>query len=265
MRKPLIAGNWKMNKTVGEAVNFVENLRVEAAAADNAEILVCPPYTAIYEVARTLMGSNIGVSAQDVFWRDSGAYTRQVSSDMLLDAGCTYTIVGHSETRGRFGKLDPEMIPDVLKFFGESDDSVNLKVKAALAAGLRVIMCCGEMLDERKAGRTDDVIKSQVEKGLKDLSADQAAGMVIAYEPVWAIGTGEVCDTPEAQRVCAMIRGVVRSMFGDAAAEKVRIQYGGSVKPDNAQDLLSQPDIDGALVGGASLKVADFMGIIRSA
>lgn len=265
MRKPLIAGNWKMHKTVGEAVDFVENLRVEAAGIENAEVIVCPPYLAVYQVARTLLGSNIGVGGQDVFWKSQGAYTSQVSSGMLLDAGCTYAIIGHSETRGRFGKVEEGMTDTLLKHFGETDESVNAKIHAALEAGLKPIMCCGETLDERKAGKTDDVIRTQVEKGLNGLSADQAAGMVIAYEPVWAIGTGEVCDTPEAQRVCGMIRGVVRSMFGDDAADKVRVQYGGSVKPDNAGDLLSQPDIDGALVGGASLKVADFMGIIRSA
>lgn len=265
MRKPLIAGNWKMHKTVGEAVDFVENLRTEAASVEKAEIIVCPPYTAIYEVARTLMGSKVGIGAQDVFWKTQGAYTSQVSPGMLLDAGCTYAIIGHSETRGRFGKIEEGMTETLLKHFGETDESVNAKINAVLDAGLKPIMCCGETLNERKAGKTDDVIRTQVEKGLNGLTEEQAAGMVIAYEPVWAIGTGEVCDTPEAQRVCGMIRGVVRSMFGDGAADKVRVQYGGSVKPDNAEDLLSQPDIDGALVGGASLKVADFMGIIRSA
>ena len=262
MRIPLIAGNWKMNKTVGEAVDFVENLRVEVAAVEGKEILVCPPYTAIYQVARFLQGSNIGVAGQDVFWKESGAYTSQIAPKMLLDAGCTYVIIGHSETRGRFGAAD--MTPAQLAYFGESDETVNLKVKAALDAGLRPIMCCGETSDERKAGKTDSIIQGQIEKGLAGFSADQAAGMVIAYEPVWAIGTGEVCDTPEAQRVCAMIRAKVRAMFGEEAADAVRIQYGGSVKPNNAADLLSQPDIDGALVGGASLKVADFTGIIRA-
>jgi triosephosphate isomerase len=263
MRTPLIAGNWKMNKTVGEATDFVENLRVEAAGAEGVEILVCPTYLAIYEVARRLMGSNVGVAAQDVFWKESGAYTSQVSAQMLLDAGCEYTLIGHSETRGRFGA--EQMTPAQLAFFGESDETVNIKVKAALAAGLKPIMCCGETIDERKAGNTDSVIQGQIAKGLDGLTPEQAAGMVIAYEPVWAIGTGEVCDTPEAQRVCAMIRAKVKDLFGDAAADSVRIQYGGSVKPDNAKDLLSQPDIDGALVGGASLKVADFMGIIQGA
>lgn len=262
MRKPIIAGNWKMHKTVGEAVDFVDHLRIEVADVDNAEIIVCPPYMAIYEVARRLMGSNVAVSAQNVFWKEQGAYTSQISSKMLLDAGCTYTLVGHSETRGRFGKED--MTQAKFAYFAENDETVNAKVHAALAAGLSVIMCCGETIDERKAGNTDSVIQGQVEKGLAGLSREQAADMVVAYEPVWAIGTGEVCDTPEAQRVCAMIRAKLRDMFGDAA-DSARIQYGGSVKPDNAKELLSQPDIDGALVGGAALKVPDFVAIIKSA
>lgn len=262
MRKPIIAGNWKMHKTVGEAVDFVENLRAEVASVEDAEIVVCPPFTAIYEVARRLMGSNIEVGGQNVFWKEQGAYTSQIAPKMLLDAGCTYAIIGHSETRGRFGA--ETMTPAQLAYFGENDETVNIKVKAALAAGLKPIMCCGETIDERKAGSTDAVIQGQIEKGLEGLTNEQAAGMVIAYEPVWAIGTGEVCDTPEAQRVCAMIRAKVRDMFG-AAADSVRVQYGGSVKPDNAKELLSQPDIDGALVGGAALKVPDFTAIVKSA
>ncbi|MHB1000258.1 MAG: triose-phosphate isomerase [Armatimonadota bacterium] len=265
MRLPLIAGNWKLQKTVGEAVDFVENLRLEIASVENAEVIVCPPYTAIYEVARTAMGSNVGVGAQDVFWKESGAWTGQVSPNMLLDAGCTYAIIGHSETRGRFGKVEDWMTPAILAHFGETDESVNMKIHAVLAAGLKPIMCCGETIDERKAGKTDDVIKVQVENGLKGLTQEQAAGMVIAYEPVWAIGTGEVCDTPEANRVCGMIRNTIKDLFGAEAADSVRIQYGGSVKPDNAKELLSQSDIDGALVGGASLKVSDFAAIAKSA
>ena len=264
MRTPIIAGNWKMYKTVGEAADFVDNLRTEVAGVENAEIIVCPQYTAIYEVARRLMGSNISVGAQDVFWKEQGAYTSQVSPQMLLAAGCTYTIIGHSETRGRFGKVE-DTSPAQLAFFAENDETVNAKLHAALEAGLKPIVCVGETITERKAGKTDDVIRTQVEKGLAGLSAEQAGGIVIAYEPVWAIGTGEVCDTPEANRVCGMIRSAVRSLFGDQAADNVRIQYGGSVKPDNAKELLSQPEIDGALVGGASLKVADFTAIVRSA
>ncbi|HEY3297472.1 MAG TPA: triose-phosphate isomerase [Armatimonadota bacterium] len=263
MRTPLIAGNWKMHKTIGEAVDFVESLRVEVAGVANVEVLVCPPYLAVHEVARHLQGTNIAVGVQDVFWKEQGAYTSQVAPKMALDAGATYAIIGHSETRGRFGKED--MTPAQFGFFAESDETVNVKIHAALAAGLKPIMCCGETIDERQAGNTDSVISSQVEKGLAGLSKEQAAGMVIAYEPVWAIGTGEVCDTPEANRVCGMIRSVVSGLFGEAVGEKVRIQYGGSVKPSNAAEILSQSDIDGALVGGAALKVPDFVAIVRSA
>lgn len=265
MRLPLIAGNWKMHKTIGEAVDFANNLKAEVDGVHNAEVIVCPPYTAISEVAKALKGSTIGVGAQDVFWKEQGAYTSQISSAMLLDAGCAYTIIGHSETRGRFGVVEEGMTPTLLSHFGESDESVNIKLHAALKAGLKPIVCVGETISERKAGQTDSVIESQVEKGLAGLSAEQAGAIVIAYEPVWAIGTGEVCDTPEANRVCGMIRNKVRSMFGGQAAESLRVQYGGSVKPDNAADLLSQSDIDGALVGGASLKVPDFAAIIKSA
>ncbi|MHB0912840.1 MAG: triose-phosphate isomerase [Armatimonadota bacterium] len=264
MRVPLIAGNWKMHKTIGEAVDFAKSLDAEVAGVSGVEVLVCPPYTAVYATAQALAGSKVGVAGQDVFWKEQGAWTSQVSPQMLLDAGCTYTIIGHSETRGRFGKVE-EMSPQMFEYFAESDETVNAKLHAAIAAGLKPIVCVGETIDERKSGRTDEVIQGQIDKGLAGLSPEQAAATVIAYEPVWAIGTGEVCDTPEANRVCGMIRARVRSIFGDGAAEKVRVQYGGSVKPDNAADLLSQSDIDGALVGGASLKVADFVAIVKSA
>lgn len=264
MRKPIIAGNWKLNKTVGEAVDFVDHLITEIAGQDDVEILVCPVFTALHAVGRRIGGVNVAMAAQDVFWKESGAWTSQVAPKMLLDVGCTYVIIGHSETRGRFGKVE-DMSEALMKQFGETDESVNAKIHAALAAGLKPIVCCGETIDERKAEQTDDVIKGQVEKGLANLSAGQVGAMVIAYEPVWAIGTGEVCDTPEANRVCGMIRSTVKSLFGDEAGESVRIQYGGSVKPDNAKELLSQSDIDGALVGGASLKISDFVAIIKAA
>ena len=265
MRTPLIAGNWKMHKTLAEAVDFVKSLRAEVAGVENVEVIVCPPYTALYKVGKALAGSNIGIGAQDVFWKAQGAYTSQVSPAMLVDAGCAYTIIGHSETRGRFGKVEEGITPTLLAHFGETDESVNVKLHAALEAGLKPIVCVGETIDERKAGRTDEVIRTQVQKGLKGLTVDQAAEMVIAYEPVWAIGTGEVCDSTEANRVCGMIRSEVGAMFGVKAADGVRVQYGGSVKPDNAKELLGKPEIDGALVGGASLKVADFVAIVRSA
>lgn len=253
-----------MHKTVGEAVDLVESLRVEVAGVENAEVIVCPPYTVLYEVARRLMGSNVGVGAQDLFWKEQGAYTSRIPAAMLLDVGCTYVIIGHSETRGRFGKVGEGMTPALLLEFGATDESVNAKLCAALEAGLKPIVCVGETIDERRAGRTDEVIKTQVEKGLQGLSSEQAAGLVVAYEPVWAIGTGEACDTAEANRVCGMIRSAVGATFGDQAADAVRVQYGGSVKPDNAEELLKQPEIDGALVGGASLKAVDFVAIVRS-
>ena len=265
MRLPLIAGNWKMHKTTGEAVSFAEELRAEVEGIEKVGIIICPPYTALHEVAKALEGSNVGVGAQGVFWSMQGAYTSQISPAMLVDVGCTYVIIGHSETRGRFGAVEDDRTRALLGHFGETDESVNAKLHAALAADLKPIVCVGETIDERKAGRADDVIRTQIEKGLKGLSPDQAACMVVAYEPVWAIGTGEVCNVQEANRVCGLIRSEIKSLFGEGAADGVRIQYGGSVKPDNAAELLGQPEIDGALVGGASLKVPDFVAIIRSA
>ena len=184
---------------------------------------------------------------------------------MLTDLGVTHVIIGHSERRGRFGVAEPGFTDEVLALFSESDATVNLKVHAALKHGLVPIMCCGETLDERKAERTDSVVARQVELGLAGLTAEQAAGLVIAYEPVWAIGTGETCAAEEADRVCGVVRSTIGRLFGAAAAEAIRVQYGGSVKPDNARDLLSRPNIDGALVGGASLKAGDFNAILRAA
>jgi triosephosphate isomerase len=229
------------------------------------EVVVCPPYTALAATSAALQGSAIRLGAQDVFWKEVGAYTGQVSPGMLRDVGCSFVIVGHSETRGRFGVPEKEMTPEILAFFGESDATVNLKAKAALARGLTPIVCCGELLAERRDGRTDAVVRQQIERGLADLAPEQVGGLVLAYEPVWAIGTGEVCASDEANRVCGVIRDQVGRQFGAPAAEAVRIQYGGSVKPDNAAELLRQPEIDGALVGGASLKTADFAAIVEAA
>jgi triosephosphate isomerase len=265
MRTPIIAGNCKMNQTLGEAVSLVEALRPRVEGLSGVEVVVCPPYTALATVNAALQGSGIRLGAQDVFWKESGAYTGRVAPGMLRDVGCDYVIVGHSETRGRFGVVDKEMTPEVLAFFGENDATVNLKVKAALAHGLTPIVCCGELLSERREGRTDDVVRRQIERGLDGLTAEQTAGLVLAYEPVWAIGTGQVCDSDQANRVCGVIRDQVRRQFGASAAEAVRIQYGGSVKPDNAGQLLPQPEIDGALVGGACLKAEDFAAIIHAA
>jgi triosephosphate isomerase len=264
-RVPIVAGNWKMFKTIGEARSFVEALKPQVADVTGVQILICPPYTAIAAVREAAAGSNIAVGAQDVFWKEKGAYTSQVAPSMLKDAGCQYVIIGHSENRGRFGPPEPEMTESLLRWFGETDESVNAKTKASFAAGLVPIVCVGETLAERRANQTDSVIAGQVERGLAGLSAEQVASMVIAYEPVWAIGTGETCDTPEAERVCGMIRKVVERVFGGNAAQAVRIQYGGSVKPGNAPELFSQADIDGGLVGGAALEADSFAQIIRAA
>lgn len=263
-RVPFIAGNWKMNKLTGEAVALVEELKPLVADIKDVQIAVCPTFVSLSAVRRALEGSSIQLGAQDTFWEESGAWTRQIAPQMLVDVGCRWVIVGHSETRGRFGTVDFEL-QKVLSYFGESDVTVNKKAKAAFAAGLTPIIACGELLSEREDGKTDEIITSQMNTALAGFTNEQAAEMVIAYEPVWAIGTGQVCDAREADRVCGLIRSIVGNMYGEDVAQVVRIQYGGSVKPDNAAELLKQPNIDGALVGGASLKAADFAAIIKAA
>ncbi len=264
MRRPIIAGNWKMNNTASQGVELVNALKplVEGSAA---EVVVCPPFTALGVVADALQGSEIALGAQNFFWQKSGAYTSQISAPMLLDVGCQYVILGHSETRGRFGVKEAWMNEEINKVFGETDASVNLKAKTAFDYGLIPIVCCGELLAERQADATDAIITRQIEQGLDGFSAEQARTVVIAYEPVWAIGTGEVCASEEADRVCGLIRETVSGMFGEEVAEATRIQYGGSVKADNAVELLGKPNIDGALVGGAALKAADFAAIVKAA
>ena len=264
MRTPIIAGNWKMHKTIKEAVALVEQLAESTAGVKGVEIVVCPTYTALSAVGLAVEELDIKLGAQGMFWKEQGAWTSQISPLMLTDVGCQYVIIGHSETRGRFGTVDAEL-EKALPYFSETDETINVKVKTAFAHGLTPIVCCGELLDERKAGKTDDVVSAQIRKDLDVLTVDQAKALVVAYEPVWAIGTGEVCDSAEANRVCGVIRRVVAQMYGQAAAEAVRIQYGGSVKPDNAHELLHQPHIDGALVGGASLKADDFTAIVKGA
>jgi triosephosphate isomerase len=207
----------------------------------------------------------IALGAQDVFWKEQGAYTGQIAPSMLTDLGCRYVIVGHSERRGRFGVPEPDFDATILAHFGDSDATVNRKLRAALAAGLIPICCVGETLAERQQGRTDTVVSLQTEAALNAVPAEQARQVVFAYEPVWAIGTGEVCQAEEANRVCGVIRQAARRRYGSETAEAIRIQYGGSVKPDNAVSLLAQPEIDGALVGGASLKVPDFLAILAAA
>lgn len=250
MRVPLIAGNWKMYKGVHEAVAYAKELRVLAADIVDLELVLAPPFTAVHAVADALRNSNIAVAGQDLFWEKEGAYTGAISGPMLQEAGAALVIVGHSERR---------------RLFGDTDADVNRKVHAAYGAGLAPIVCVGETLDERDAGRTFDVLDTQVKAALEDVSSSQFSTMVIAYEPVWAIGTGRNATPDQAQEAHAHIRGRLRQWLGAEAADGCQILYGGSVKPDNAKAILQQPDVDGALVGGASLVAEDFLAIARAA
>lgn len=249
MRQPIIAGNWKMHKTATEAEALVRALKPLVAGA-RAEVVVCPPFTALERVGDLLPGSNIVLGAQNVFWETEGAFTGEVAPAMLRDLMVTYVTVGHSERR---------------QFFGELDETVGKRAVAALAAGLRPIICVGESLEEREAGRTGDVVLRQLGAALADIATSSTGNIVVAYEPVWAIGTGKVATPDQAQEVHATLRGFLTERYGDTTAQNIRIQYGGSVKPDNAAELLAQPDIDGALVGGASLKADSFAGIVKAA
>ncbi len=249
MRKTIIAGNWKMNKLINEARELVRALKPLVAGIDKGEIVVCPVYTALYVVAQELEDSNIKLGAQDCFWEEKGAYTGEVSPVMLKDVGAEFVIIGHSERR---------------QYFCETDEWINKKTKKALEVGLRPIVCVGEKLEEREAGKTFEVVRTQLEGGLGDLSSEQIKKVVIAYEPVWAIGTGKTATPQQAQEVHEFIRNWLAEKFGKDVAEEITIQYGGSVKPNNAKDLLSQKDIDGALVGGASLKAEDFAQIVKA-
>jgi triosephosphate isomerase len=263
MRRKIIAGNWKMNLTRTEGVELLRELADSAKLRADVEILVCPPFTALESIGSVARELGVGLGAQDVFWKERGAYTRQISAAMLLDLGVTHVIVGHSEARGRFGVAEPDFDAEILRHFGDTDASVNRKLRAAQGAGLTPICCVGETIAERRAGETDRVLELQVLRALEGVSCD-GASLVLAYEPVWAIGTGEGCDADEADRVCGLIRRLASSALGGGASSEPRVQYGGSVKPDNAPELLSKPNIDGALVGGASLNAADFAAIIEA-
>lgn len=245
MRKLIIAGNWKMHKNVQQSVEFVQQL-ADKVANTSVEVVVCPPFTALYPVAEAIKGTNIALGAQNVHWEEQGAFTGEVSPGMLAEIGCRYVIIGHSERR---------------QYFGETDENVNKKVKSVLAHQMTPIICVGETLVEREQGITEQVVGNQTRAALKGLDGDTVAGLVIAYEPIWAIGTGKTASDQDAQQVIAYIRSVVRDLVGEQA-EHVRIQYGGSVKPGNAAGLMAQPDIDGALVGGASLEAESFAGIV---
>lgn len=249
MRTPIIAGNWKMNKNVAEAVELVRALREATADVEKVEIVVCPPFVALAAVKEALAGSKIKVGAQNMHWEEKGAFTGEVSA-LMLKGLVEYVIIGHSERR---------------QFFGETDESVNKKTKAALAKGLTPIVCVGETLAQYEAGDTARVVSSQVKNGLAGLIVEQAQSIVIAYEPVWAIGTGKAATGEGANSVVALnIRGPLSEMFGAAVAQSVRVQYGGSVTPANIVEFMSRPDLDGGLVGGASLKAGDFVEIVKA-
>ena len=248
MRKPIIAGNWKMNKTITEALELVRQLSIELKDVKDVDVVVCPVFTALYSVSHEIEGSDIKLGAQNLFWEEKGAFTGEVSAQMLKDANCEYVIIGHSERRS---------------IFKETNAYVNKKLKAALKAELIPIVCVGERLEERQQNKAFDIISVQIQGALEGLSADDLNKIIIAYEPVWAIGTGQVATPEQAQEVHAFIRKLISDNFGAEVAAKIRIQYGGSVKAENIKTLISQPDIDGALVGGASLSPEQFLGIIK--
>jgi len=247
MRVPFVAANWKLFKTIDETVAYVAGLRAQVREGSDVEVVIAPPFTAIRAAADAARGSGIGIAAQDMYWEREGAFTGEISVGMLKDAGAGYVIIGHSERR---------------RLFGETDDTVNRKLVAALGADLTPIVCIGETLDERDGGRTLEVLDRQIQAGLRGLSEAQVASIVIAYEPVWAIGTGRNATPAQAGEAHAHIRGRLRAWFGAAAAEQCHVLYGGSVKPDNIRDLMALPDVDGALVGGASLTVPSFAAIV---
>lgn len=249
-RRPMVAGNWKMNKTLGETAELLKALKPQLQNIDSVDLVVCPPFIDLPLTKDILEGSNIKVGAQNMHWEASGAYTGEVSAPMLKDL-CDYVIIGHSERRA---------------MFGETDETVNKKVMAALNAGLLPIVCVGETLEENEAGQTEAVVDRMVREGLKGLSQEQAGQIVIAYEPVWAIGTGKTATPDQANDVHKnVVRPILREMFGEELGNSIRILYGGSVKPGNAAELFGQSDIDGGLIGGASLKAADFAGIVDGA
>jgi len=248
-RKLIVAGNWKMNKTVAESLDLVRGLKIELGNVKEVDMIICPPFTALSEVSKAILDSNIRLGAQDMSEHNIGAYTGDIAAGMLKEFSVRYVILGHSERR---------------QHHKESDESVSKKARAAHAASLKPIVCVGETLAEREAGETEKVLERQVRGSLAGLSKDQIPETIVAYEPVWAIGTGKTASTAQAQDAHAFIRRLLASTFDETVARKVRIQYGGSVKPSNARELMSQPDVDGALVGGASLEARSFADIIKN-
>lgn len=247
MRKPIIAGNWKMNKTAKEAVELINGLK-PLVAKSKPEVVVCVPYTDLWAVAEAVKGSKIKLGAENVSWADSGAFTGEISADMLKEIGVEYVIIGHSERR---------------QYFGETDESVNKRLRQALVKGLKPIVCVGETLIEREKNKTKRVLKKQILEGFKDVKAEDFANIVIAYEPVWAIGTGKTATSEDANATIGYIRSLIKKTFGAEVAKALRIQYGGSMKPANAKELMAMRNIDGGLIGGASLKAEDFAKIVN--
>lgn len=247
MRKPFIAGNWKMFKTVAEARDFAEEFK-KIYVKNDVRVAICVPYTQIAAMAEAFFDTGVEIGAQNMHFEDEGAYTGEISAKMLKELGVKYCIIGHSERRN---------------YFGETDETVNKKLHKAFAEGINPIMCVGESLSERDCDKAFDVVKRQLVTGLAGLTEEQAAKLVVAYEPIWAIGTGRTASAEQADEMCGFIRDVIEEIFGDAAACAVVIQYGGSVKPENAGEIMNMPEIDGALVGGASLKPQDFIKIVN--
>ena len=250
IRKPMVAGNWKMNKSVSEAVTLVEDIKREFDLYARVDVVVCPPFTALSAVSAAVAGTSLGLGAQKMHTEQSGAFTGEISATMLRDLFCHYVILGHSERR---------------QLFDETDELINHKTKTALTHHLHPIVCFGETLEQRKAEQTEAVLQGQIEKGLAGLTPAQAAEIIIAYEPVWAIGTGMTATPKQAQDAHAFIRGLLKKLFNDKLAASLRILYGGSVKPANARELFAMPDIDGGLIGGAALDAKSYIDIVRAA
>ena len=250
MRKPFIAGNWKMNTNKEEALSLVEGIIKKLGGRNEIDIGVCPPFVYLDTVVKAAKGSRLFIGAQNLYFEKDGAFTGEISASMLKDIGCSHCIIGHSERR---------------HILNEPDEMINKKVSAALQAGILPILCVGELLEEREKGLTEDVVRRHIQEGLRGVKENDVRRVVIAYEPVWAIGTGKTATPEQAQEVHKFIRTLLQKMYSKETAEKIVIQYGGSVKPENAEDLLNQSDIDGALVGGASLKIDSFVGIIEAA
>lgn len=250
MRTPIIAGNWKMYKTIAEAVQLARGIREAVVNVEGVDMVLCPPFTALAAVEDVISNSKIGLGAQNMYWAEQGAFTGEISP-LMLEGLCDYVILGHSERR---------------QFFGETDEGVNQKIKAALAHKLLPIVCVGENLDQNEAGETVEFVGGQVKAAFAGLSAENAVKVIVAYEPIWAIGTGKTAEPVDANQIIARsVRGPLAELYGDEVAQKIRVQYGGSVKPDNIEAFMAQPEIDGALVGGACLKVDSFVAIIKGA